>query len=115
MKTIKSAAFFIMALNISPTFAIHCHGTIEYTYLQNDGSLYIYGSWRNEHTKICNIDTSWNNISTQVCKGWLSIAQTAKVAKSNVVVHCNDNDVSSCGTISAYNSSPKPTYLMLKP
>lgn len=89
-----------------------CGGTIKTTYLQANGNLYIQGSWDNLHHQICNMNAVWNGVEIGVCKGWLSIAETAVVTAKPVVVYyaealgCN-------GEIPAYESSPAPGYFMM--
>lgn len=89
-----------------------CRGQITNTFLDKEGRLYINGNWRKDHTQVCNINMEWNNVSTDVCKGWLSIVQTAVVTKSHVIV--NYNDAVSCSALPTYTNSPEPVYIMLQ-
>ena len=91
--------------------SVWCSGKITHTYLNHDGVLYIHGTWRNQHTAICDVDNIRDGVTPETCKGWLSIAMAAKLSQNNVVLHYGD--VPSCSAIPQYNSAPKPSYLML--
>lgn len=85
-----------------------CSGTINHTYLDHGGTLYINGSWRDQHTAVCNVNMERYGVSQDTCKGWLSVAMAAKLSKTKVVVHYSD--VPSCGEIPQYGAAPKPSY-----
>jgi hypothetical protein len=88
-----------------------CTGTIDYTYLTKDGLLYINGSWRQQHTILCNINIEREGVTIETCKGWLSIAMAARLSQVPVVVHYAD--VPSCEQIPKYGAAPVPSYLMM--
>jgi len=88
-----------------------CSGKITHTYLYEDGTLFINGDWRNQHTAICNINKDRQGISPDVCKSWLSIAMAAKLSEAKVIVYYKD--VPSCSDIPQYGGAPNPGYLML--
>ncbi|RYV04098.1 hypothetical protein SOPP22_01465 [Shewanella sp. OPT22] len=89
-----------------------CEGKIKNVWVDYSGRLYITGSWRSEHTQICNLNIEWKGVTTKVCQAWLAEAQLAFAAQSNVIMHYDD--VSSCSEIPSYTSAPRPTYLMIK-
>ena len=89
-----------------------CVGTIDNTYIGHDGSVFITGSWRGEHTQVCNLTTAWKSVATDTCKTWVSYIQVAFASRSKVTMHYND--VASCGEIPSYSTSPKPSYIMLR-
>ena len=90
-----------------------CEGKIETVWTEAGGNVYIVGSWRNNHTQICNLTSSWKGVQSDVCKAWLSAAQLAYADKSDVTVRYNDGDIKSCSTIPIYEASPVPNYIML--
>lgn len=91
--------------------SVWCNGTIKHTYVDFDGTLYINGTWRNEHTAVCNLNMPRLGVSVETCNAWLSIAMAAKLSKTKVVTHYAD--IPSCLEIPQYGQAPKPSYLML--
>lgn len=89
-----------------------CSGSVEKSWVNKNGNLYIFGSWRKEHTQICNINNTWNGVSPEICKSWLSIVLAAKMSSTPVTVQYAD--VPSCSEIPKYESSPSPEYVMTK-
>lgn len=109
--SIQVAFFGALLLGSSGSFAGQwCGGTINNSYTDNGGNVFILGSWRGEWTRICSLNTTLNDITPTTCKAWFSTAQTAIVTGKTVTMYY---DVASCATIPSYNDSPKPTYLML--
>lgn len=106
---------FILSLMISgQANAYHfCKGKIKTVWTEGNGSVYIVGSWRNAHTKICNINSAWNNIQPEVCKVWVSTVHLAYAAKSDVTVRYHEADSESCAQLTTYGSAPAPNYIML--
>ena len=108
-----SLIFFVMLFS-NTSMAYHfCKGTIIDVWLDEYGKLYINGSWRNGHTQICDIDSIWNGMSVEVCKGWLSLSTAAQISKADVIVRYDDEDTESCSTLPTYGNAPKPNYIML--
>ncbi len=79
-----------------------CNGLITHAYLTGDGVLVIRGTWRMEHTAICNLNVALNGVSPEVCKSWLSMVMAAKLSGTEMTVYYSDVD--SCETIPAYSS-----------
>lgn len=89
-----------------------CTGKISNMYVHSSGSVVIYSSWRGNHTAICSIKDEWEGISVDVCKGWMSLIQTALVTKNDMTINYNIEET--CSTLPTYGSSPAPGYVMLK-
>ncbi len=89
-----------------------CTGTITTLYQDAGGQLVVNGTWRGDHTVICNVLAERDGIKTEVCKNWLSMAMTAYVTGKEVIVHYSDED--SCAALPKYTASPSPIYVMLK-
>jgi len=110
----KQFIIFLLMLASAQASAFHfCEGKIETVWTEAGGNVYIVGSWRNNHTQICNLTSSWKGVQSDVCKAWLSAAQLAYADKSDVTVRYNDGDIKSCSTIPIYEASPVPNYIML--
>lgn len=91
-----------------------CEGKVKDVWTENDGDTYINGSWRNAHTKICNVKNVWKTIEPDVCKVWISYAQLAYASDATLMVRYFDSDVTSCAEIPDYGAAPAPNYLMLR-
>jgi len=90
---------------------VNCVGTIDKFYLEKDGRLTIYPSWKGGYVTICNTLYSYKGVSSEVCKGWLSIALTARAAKIQTVASYPQFD--SCSQVLNYSEADTPNYLML--
>ena len=89
-----------------------CSGTITGTYIWKDGSLYINGSWRGTWTRICNLQTTLDGVTPEVCKAWMSYVVTGKTTNTPMTVYYSE--LESCSSIPHYNSAPIPGYVMLR-
>src|SRR6266446_1973254 len=87
-----------------------CVGTVSYLWSTYDGSVLMFGSWRNDHTKVCNLSDIWNGISPKTCAGWYATLHTALVLRSNVTIFYDD--APTCSTLPVYSFSPRPFYVM---
>jgi hypothetical protein len=110
----KKVALMLVLIISSASFADTkwCGGTIKNIYIDYNGDVFINGSWRNQHTRICNVASELDGVPVDTCKSWVSYVQVAYVAQKNVTLHYNDID--SCESIPSYTSAPRPTYVMLK-
>ena len=113
MKYFYTAFIWLLASTSVSAANVWCEGKIAGHYLAGDGSLYIKGSWRNDWTQVCNLNQSWKNISPNVCEGWLSMSQTAKVADLDVILMYSTTY--QCNAMPNYSSAPAPIYIMHAP
>lgn len=88
-----------------------CNGTIDNSYIEHSGNVFIIGSWRGEHTKVCNLNSTWKGITASTCKTWVGYIQLALVSRAPVTMHYSD--ISSCSSIGPYGSAEKPSYIMI--
>lgn len=116
--TFKRLAYGIFAgvllMNSSPIYAQTqwCTGTISYLWVNKSGSIFIYGTWRNAHTQICNLNKAWKGVSPGTCKSWQALTQQAHATQKSVIVQYYN--ISSCKAIGTYGRAPSPTYVALK-
>ncbi|MCS4306766.1 hypothetical protein M2404_001091 [Rheinheimera pacifica] len=89
---------------------IWCSGKLAGVYITSSGDVVINGSWRNDWTRICNLNAG--EVSAVTCSMWASYAATAKKDSLNVKVAYTAG-LTSCSTIGTYETSPIPYYLML--
>ena len=94
----------------SSSAAVNCVGNIERVYLGKDGQVVVFTSWRNAYHTICSMNGEWKGVTVDVCKGWLSIAQTAKVSKTPTIMRYQLN---ACNELGIYSGALSPDYVML--
>ena len=103
----------LFTTSIANAGLLFCEGKVDAMYVSANGDLVILGTWRNDYTAVCSIGYDRSGVSSEVCKGWMSIAQVAKVTGENVLVRYSDSVASSCATLDRYESAPAPQYMML--
>lgn len=107
-------AFFLIFIIFAAASSSHaqaniwCDGHILRTYIDHKGNLYVYGSWRKNYTRLCNLKDD-----AIQCHMWASYAAIAVKDKLRVVVMYAGNSYT-CSSLPTYLSSPRPVYLMLK-
>ncbi len=74
-----------------------CSGVIDEINQKYDGSIYLismalYGD--RQGRMVCNLNTEWNRVSSEVCKGWLSKLLAKEAQSSNVTVQYGDSNES---------------------
>lgn len=89
-----------------------CSGTISNLWIDKGGSIFLYGTWRNGHTKICNLNKSWKGVSPSTCKSWQALTQQAHATQKKVIVQYKN--LSSCKAIPTYSRALSPNYVMLR-
>ncbi len=87
--------------------SIWCLGKLSGSYITPAGDLIVNGSWRNDWTRLCNVNTD-----SMVCPLWASYAATAITNKLKIRLMYSENTYQ-CSDLPTYNSTPKPAYLML--
>ena len=88
-----------------------CSGTINGVYATSDGSLYIWGSYRNQWTQICNLSVVWKGVDSGMCKQWYAMSMTLRVTGEPATVYYYD--ASTCDAIPYYSDAPAPGYIMI--
>jgi hypothetical protein len=88
-----------------------CTGTIEHTYLDKTGGLFIAATFLQNHTKICDLNGMWKDVDAEICKGWMSQVLAAKLSKTTVTMFYPD--ITACNEIPTYGNAPSPSYVML--
>ena len=107
--------FFLLLLSGAQAHASYhfCKGNIKTLWIEGSGNVYIVGTWREHHTKICNINGEWKGVKPDVCKVWVGTAQLAYAAKSDVLARYDLDSIESCAAIPTYGAAPAPNYLMV--
>lgn len=107
------AVIILITLSGNAFPAQNCRGTIDYLYVHRNGDVVLFGSWAADYTNICNMNTEWKSVSAGTCKGWLSIALTAKASKLDVRLRYTEANAPACNAIPSYTNAPSPGYIML--
>lgn len=90
---------------------VYCGGTIAHSWVDINGNVFIWGTWRQAHTQICNVSTSWKGVAPDVCATWLAKADAAVSLGRQVLL--NYPTESSCAALPQYGLAPAPGYVML--
>jgi hypothetical protein len=90
---------------------IWCTGTLSHLWVDSGGVVQVLSSWRQDHTAICSITTTWNAIPVDVCRSWYALLLTARASGQRITTMYFHN--STCSTLPTYNSTPAPSYVML--
>ncbi len=85
-----------------------CNGKIGGVYINKEGDVIVNATWRNDWTRICNLNTAGMQ---STCPLWASYAATAYQNQLNVRVMYSN--ASSCDQLPTYNGAPLPEYFML--
>lgn len=108
----KTVAFLGATIIAQPaSAAAFCDGTVIASWTDSDGNVSVLGSWRNDHTQICNLKVVWKGITPDVCASWMAKADAAVAESRNFRVYYSSE--SNCSTLATYGSAPAPAYVML--
>ena len=110
---VQTIVIFNLLLFSSYAYSItqYCGGTITNYYLDAAGFIYVYGTWRNDYTAVCNVNSSWQSISTEVCKGWQAIIEEAHVTRKSVLLRYLD--APACDALPTYTGAPQLDYILV--
>lgn len=91
-----------------------CGGKIKNIAVRHTGEVRLITTFQSSdaHFTICNIDSPWKGVSTNVCKMWVSQAQVAYAAERHINLYYPDG--TSCATFVG-ESVPRPDWFILKP
>ncbi len=109
MKNIFHGAIstLVFSISINVSASENCAGKISDVHISRSGDVSITGEWNNALSKICNLNSDWNSVSPDTCKGWLSVSQTAFVAGREIIARI---PVTSCSDTPTYS----PEYIKLR-
>ena len=99
-----------------PSYAVslYCTGGATKTYTTSGGNVYVYGTWRDQYARLCNLNGTVNSIGSITCSMWASYIATAVKDNKQVTVSFNANDGDTCANLPTYDSAPKVRYVMLR-
>ena len=116
MKKLTTFASILMLLPWQSASAnsLFCRGTVEQMYVTDSSQVLIEGSWHTSWTMICDLDSTWNGITAELCKTWFAMALTAYQANSEVMVKYTNPPSADCATLPTDGAAPAPVYFMLR-
>lgn len=104
-----------LAVISSPTTAASqdCTGTVLSSWVNSTGDVFLSSSWRNDHTQVCNVETTWKGIPPNVCVSWVAKLDAALALGKHISIHYPE--APPCNAIPYYGNAPAPYYVMLVP
>ena len=89
---------------------IWCSGTLSRIWVDANGIVHYYASFRNQHLAVCDIDSTRLGITAETCKTWYASLQTAMAAQQSVTIQYSTDYT--CATLPIYTGAPVPRYIM---
>lgn len=76
-----------------------------------DGSVLVLTGWRNDFLKICNLNSSWKEVTPATCFAWMSKIAGAISAGKRTGFWYTGLSPESCAAIPTYGNAPSPVYV----
>lgn len=92
--------------------AVWCNGTINASWVDVSGHVYILASWHISHTQICNLSAVWKGVSPEICASWMAKMDAAVSAAREVTVYYPDE--TDCAAVPTYTAASAPNNVMLR-
>jgi len=94
-----------------------CTGTVAQLWVDADGNVMAYLSWRNDHVRVCNLNNSVMTssglaVTPTTCMSWLALLRSAVQSKTLTITYYVE--APACGSIATYGNAPVPYYVMLQ-
>ena len=87
-----------------------CVGMVNQLWIASDGTVYVYPSYRNDFTRICNINAETGGVSVTTCLAWFAMLRNAVQRQSTVTVYYVE--APACNALPSYANTPIPYYVM---
>jgi|SRR5688572_12346291 hypothetical protein len=110
--SILAVASCLVGMAPSAMATIYCQGSVVNLYVSESGDVIFQPTYRNDYTKVCNLQGDWQGISTETCFAWYGQLMAAKIHAKNVLLQY-DGIGYTCANISTYGNSPKAGYVMV--
>lgn len=89
--------------------AFECNVQILRVLIYSDGAVNIIHSGRNDYTLLCNLNSSYGNVSPTTCAMWTATLQSIK-KKGGTAIFYFDGE-GTCATLKTYGDAPIPRYI----
>lgn len=106
-----AAAVLLFAANAARA-DVYCDGAVYEYLVYSDGNLMIRSYWRQDWTVLCNMQGSWNNVSTETCFSWLAVVNAAKTNNKALGIYYSGN--TACNALPTYSNAPTPVYVRIE-
>ena len=91
MKTIARYLCVLMAVlwSLPATANLYCTGKIDKMLVNKSGGVWLAGTWRTDgqYTMICDMDTTWKDVSPGDCERWYVLMHSAYHAESTITLY----------------------------
>ncbi len=114
MLRISVVIFFFVFSHFAWSGNVYCVGKIDDWELHRHGSLYVDGSWNksDESQKICSIYGTFDGVSAEICKVWISTIMSASARQSTVKVKYSDMTSCKASDLGVWSDTVKaPEYI----
>ena len=109
MNKILISLLVIFTVGAVQAVPLYCRGKIKNSFIEQNGNIHIYGSWRSQWTRIC----STKDLDKVLCSLWTSYIVNAIENNLDVTVNYNVNEGVTCANLPKYSEAPRPNYIML--
>lgn len=109
--TMKRFMVFLLA-SLLPMYSFayfDCNVQILRVLIYSDGAVNIIHSGRNDYTVLCNLNSSYGNVSPTTCAMWTATLQSIK-KKGGTAIFYFDGE-GTCATLKTYGDAPIPRYI----
>lgn len=117
MKQIFIALALVMMIPFQAKAAgdLWCRGNLSQVYVDRDGNVIVYATFRSDYVMLCNVNSTWKGISTSACAAMFTTALAVHKTNSIAQIFYLAPTVigKTCATIPTYNSAPSPLYVMI--
>ncbi|MCO7223006.1 hypothetical protein [Pleionea sp. CnH1-48] len=107
------ASVALLISSVASANSLWCNGTVFNSYVSSSGDLIIRGSWRNDYTRLCNLQGSVHGIDAVTCSMWSSYIAASMTNAKKVIVYYGNANGAECNSLPTYAATPAPGYVML--
>lgn len=111
LTTFTNAALLTLFSSFSHASSV-CSGTIDMLVVTQGGSVEVYSAEIygniNLGRSICNINTTWKNVTPDTCKVWYSTLLALVAQNKPVKVHYLQQEMTSCESLATFNNAVAP-------
>jgi hypothetical protein len=90
---------------------VYCTGNILDHLVFNEGTLMIRGSWRNDWTYLCSMQTPWKGVATEACFTWFGLLTAARTHNKSIGIYYSGD--TPCSALANHGGAPAPLYVRM--
>ena len=110
----KKAAILSLLFSMNTMAApFECNVPVDTVLIYSSGMVNVMHQGKGDYTVICNLNTSYKDVSVTTCAMWTSMLLNLKDKGKKATFYYDTNvaGVTSCGTLPTYGSAPVPVYI----